>query len=101
MQFPLFHQESTLLTYRKLSEPPLELYTTDEQGIASVVRTNKPKAFITSREYLNYVSDKYEQGAYYFPPYTDETTFFLDFLSIAYRKDFQYEQQFSKTYESF
>ena len=92
----LFEQQSDLVMYRELSESMI-FYKDDVEGINSIVRANHPRAHIISRAYLNYVTIKYDQDAFYWPPYNDETTFFLDFLAIAYTNNFRYKLQFDNT----
>ena len=69
---------------------------TDKQGIEEVIYSKIPRAYIISRNYIQLVIGGYSQGAFYLPPHKEETTFFMDFHSIAFRKDFEYKQEFDE-----
>ena len=86
-------RQSDLYMYRKLSES-VEFFKDDAEAIEAVINSKLPRAHILAREYLSYVAIKYSPGSYYIPPYSDETTFFLDLLAISYRKDFQFKKEF-------
>ena len=71
----------------------------DQQAIEAIIKSKTPRAYITSSIYIQYMMGKYEPGAFYMPQLSEETTFFLDFHSIAFRKDFEFIKIFDKMYE--
>ncbi len=69
-----------------------------EEGIALVNSSQKPHAFISTREHLTHLMLINGQNYFYLPPQTEESTFNLDIMAIAMHKEFKYKNQINKLY---
>jgi len=69
-------------------------------GINLVKNSAKAHAFISNRDYLYYSMLKFGEKLFHLPPETQDSSFGLDLMGIAMRKDFQYKKQFNRLYEN-
>ncbi len=68
-------------------------------GFIKIINEKKPNAAFTqldSQFRLTLFFSRYGQGLFYLPPKSEESTFGLSIETMAYRKGFQYKQQFDK-----
>ena len=68
--------------------------------LEKTIGSNKMQAAIGNREYFDYYRTKsyHEQSEiiFHLPPHTEQSTFTLDFISMAYNKQFPYKTSFDK-----
>ncbi|CAG2181266.1 unnamed protein product, partial [Oppiella nova] len=67
-----------------------------DEGLNIVVNASKPHAYISTRDHLYYGLLKFGPKVIRLPPYTEESTVFLDVMAIAMHYDFQYKDVFNK-----
>ena len=53
-------------------------------------------AYITAAENLRFIGLIYGELSFHLPQLSEESTFFLDFISVGFRIDFQYRQEFGQ-----
>ena len=82
--------------YRQIYEN-LNFVENSPTGV-KMMRTTSMAMIGTREVYLFYSNDKDLKG-FYLPPKTEESTFGLSIVSIAFRKGFQYKHSFDKMFE--
>ena len=65
------------------------------QGYKKIFEETNPNAVLSS-SHSTVIISKYGQAPFYLPQKSEESTFGLSIETIAYRKGFQYKQQFDK-----
>ena len=73
----------------------IDYIKSQNQGLKKIINEINPNAVFCSSDYAVFIS-KYGRARFYFPPKSEESTFSLSIETMAYRKGFQYKQQFDK-----
>ena len=63
-------------------------------AIEMVLKSEKPHAFISTRDHLLNIMMKNPLNSFYIPPPIEDATFFLDRMSMVMHKDFAYINKF-------
>ena len=64
-------------------------------GIEVVFKSNRPHAFVSSRDHLMYAKIKSPPNAFYLPPQTEDSTFLTDTMAMVMNKKFPYIKPFN------
>jgi hypothetical protein len=67
-----------------------------EIGFEILMNSTNYYAFFSSRDIISLAILTHGRKSFYSPPPTDESTLFLDLMSIAVQKEFPYRETFNK-----
>jgi len=69
-------------------------------GVNIMKTSAKAYAHIANRDGLYYSMLIYDEKLFHLPPQTQNSSFGLNLMGIAMRKDFQYKKQFNRLYDN-
>ena len=95
-----FGQNSEFSLYQEIGKY-LEVVENEEQIIELVVHSKVSIAFITVIDHLRFVGMTYGEESFHLPQPSEESSFFLDFISIGFRPHFKHILDFDDMYAFF
>jgi hypothetical protein len=69
-----------------------------ELGIELVMKSENNYAYVTTRDFIIESILRFGQKSFYSPPFTEDSSFYLDIMAIALQKEFKHKKEFNRLY---